>query len=123
MTQGTLDRRGIVGLEVLVETKVPAQLSEDIESELLHHTGCKLSGRHTANEKLRLVRDGYSLQDSVGQERSVCGEGPMCSEWTGDRSSLQRELPQFQSSKHSSPEKGRERKRQRIQLLVKVFHS
>lgn len=32
MTQEIPDRPGILGLEVLVETKIPAQLSEDMKA-------------------------------------------------------------------------------------------
>lgn len=87
VTQEALEGLGILGLQVLVETKVPAQLPEDKRAELLCQAGCKLSGRHTANEKLRLGgREWLQPQQylpaglSLERQRSVCGEGPKDSE-------------------------------------------
>lgn len=61
-------------MKYLWRQKVPAQYSEDIKAELLGHTGCKLSGRHTANEKLRLV-GGVVTASAVSACRPRSGAG------------------------------------------------
>lgn len=64
-------------MKYLWRQKVPALYSEDVKAELLGHTGCKLSGRHTANEKLRLggawLQPQQYLPAGLGLELAQCG--------------------------------------------------